>query len=103
MYQRSGDVGLGVPFNIASASLLTYLLADLTGKRPKELIHTIGDAHIYQNHLDAMQEQLQRQPMPFPRLRVVRRGQKGVEDYQASDFVLEGYESHPKLPMEMAV
>ena len=103
MYQRSGDVGLGVPFNIASASLLTYLLAHLTGKRPKELVHTIGDAHIYDNHLVAMRTQLTRNPMPFPKLTVVERGQHDVSDYQTSDFVLEGYESHPKLSMKMAV
>ena len=103
MYQRSGDVGLGVPFNIASASLLTYLLAHLTGLRPKELVHTIGDAHIYENHLEAMRCQVTRHPMPFPKLEVVNRGQQTVTDYQTTDFVLSGYESHPKLPMKMAV
>lgn len=103
MYQRSGDVGLGVPFNIASASLLTYLLAHLTGKIPKELVHTIGDAHIYENHTEAMRCQLTRRPVPFPKITVANRQQSQVTDYQVSDFILSGYESYPKLPMKMAV
>ena len=103
MYQRSGDLGLGVPFNIASASLMTYMFAHLTNKIPKELIHTIGDAHIYKNHVDAVKEQLKRKPTPFPRVRIEDRGQKCVEDFKYEDFIVSGYEPHPSIKMDMAV
>lgn len=103
MYQRSGDIGLGVPFNIASASLMTHVFAKLTGKRPKELVHTIGDAHIYENHLEALLPQLERVPYPFPVLRIEDREQKTVEDFVSGDFKLEGYQCHPAIKMEMAV
>jgi len=103
MYQRSGDLGLGVPFNIASASLMTYIFAHLTGKIPKELIHTIGDAHIYKNHVSAVEEQLKREPTPFPRVRIKSRGQKEVEDFTYDDFEVFGYEPHPSIKMDMAV
>ena len=103
MYQRSGDLGLGVPFNIASASLMTYIFAHLTGKIPKELIHTIGDAHVYKNHVLAVEEQLKREPTPFPRVRIKGRGQKEVEDFTYEDFEVFGYEPHPSIKMDMAV
>lgn len=103
LYQRSGDIGLGVPFNIASASIMTHIFARLTGKRPKELVHTIGDAHIYENHLEAMKTQLTRNPYPFPILKVKDRGQNRVEDFSYDDFSLLGYQHHPALKMEMAV
>ena len=103
MYQRSGDMGLGVPFNIASATIMTYIFAHLTGKKPWKLIHTIGDAHIYTNHEKALEEQIKRKPMPFPLLRIKDRGQKCVEDYNVKDFVIEGYECHKKIKMDMAV
>ena len=103
MYQRSGDIGLGVPFNIASASLMTYVFAKLTGKRPKELIHTIGDAHIYENHLQALLPQLTRTPYPFPILNIKDRQQKNIEDFIVTDFKLEGYQSHPSIKMDMAI
>lgn len=103
MYQRSGDLGLGVPFNIASASLMTYIFAHLTGKYPKELIHTIGDAHIYKNHVLAVNEQLEREPTPFPRVRIKSRGQNKVEDFKFEDFEVYGYEPHPSIKMDMAV
>ncbi len=103
MYQRSGDVGLGVPFNIASASIMTHIFAKLTGKRPKQLIHTIGDAHIYENHLQALKPQLDRTPYPFPILNINDTDQKTVEDFKYEDFKLEGYEYHPGIKMEMAV
>ena len=103
MYQRSGDIGLGVPFNIASASLMTYLFAHLTGLKPGKLVHTIGDAHIYNNHMAAMKQQILRDPLPFPKLRIKDRDQKRVEDYLASDFEISGYVSHPAIKMQMAV
>lgn len=103
MYQRSGDIGLGVPFNIASASLMTYLFAHMTGLKPGKLVHTIGDAHIYLNHIRAMEEQIKRKPLPFPKLRIKDRDQKKVEDYLASDFEVLGYMSHPRIAMDMAV
>ena len=81
MYQRSGDIGLGVPFNIASAALMTYLFAHMTGLQPGELTHTIGDAHIYNNHIEAMKEQLNRVPLPFPKLKLKDRDQKDIGDY----------------------
>lgn len=103
MYQRSGDIGLGVPFNIASASLMTYLFAHLTGLKPGKLVHTIGDAHIYNNHLEAMKTQIQRKPLPFPQLKIKNREQKKVEDYMASDFEVLGYISYDRISMDMAV
>lgn len=103
MYQRSGDIGLGVPFNIASASLMTYLFAHLCGLKPGKLVHTIGDAHIYNNHIEAMKEQLTRKPMPFPKLIIKDREQTKVEDYLASDFQVMGYMSHGRIKMNMAI
>lgn len=103
MYQRSGDMGLGVPFNIASATIMTYIFAHLTGKKPWKFIHTIGDAHIYTNHEEALKKQIIRKPLSFPLLRVKDRGQKCVEDFNVKDFIIEGYDSHGVLKMDMAV
>jgi len=103
MYQRSGDIGLGVPFNIASAALMTYLFAHIHGLEPGELTHTIGDAHIYNNHIEAMKEQVTRTPLPFPKLNIKNRDQRNINDYLASDFELLGYMSHPRIKMNMAV
>jgi dihydrofolate reductase/thymidylate synthase len=103
LYQRSGDLGLGVPFNIASASLMTHIFAHLSGKKAYELVHTIGDAHIYKNHITAIEEQLTRPPTPFPVLKITDRDQKEVEDYVYDDFVIMGYEPLPTIKMDMAV
>ena len=103
MYQRSGDLGLGVPFNIASASLMTHLFATLTGKIAKEFVHTIGDSHVYSNHITALEEQLHRRPIAFPQLRICQRDQQQVEDFRYEDFILESYESHDPIRMNMAV
>lgn len=103
LYQRSGDMGLGVPFNIASASFLTHILAHLSGLKPGKLVHTIGDAHIYTNHIESLQTQLTRVAYPFPTLHIVDREQKDVEDFRVSDFVIRGYEHHPAIKMSMAV
>ncbi|OXB58405.1 hypothetical protein ASZ78_007773 [Callipepla squamata] len=102
LYQRSGDMGLGVPFNIASYSLLTYMIAHVTGLKPGEFIHTLGDAHIYLNHVEPLKVQLQREPRPLPRLRILRKVED-VSDFKAEDFQIEGYDPHPPIKMEMAV
>lgn len=103
MVQRSGDMGLGVPFNIASATLMTYIFAYLTGKKPAKLVHTIHDAHIYLNHEEPLNEQIKRVPYPFPKMKLNDRGQKCVEDFVLDDFELLGYESYPILKMKMAI
>uniref|UniRef100_UPI00398F8ADE thymidylate synthase n=1 Tax=Pristiophorus japonicus TaxID=55135 RepID=UPI00398F8ADE len=102
LYQRSGDMGLGVPFNIASYSLLTYMIAHITGLKPGDFVHTLGDAHIYNNHIEALKIQLQREPRPFPKLKIMR-NVENINDFKAEDFRLEGYDPHPTIKMEMAV
>nr|WGO49692.1 thymidylate synthase [Macropodid alphaherpesvirus 2]WGO49705.1 thymidylate synthase [Macropodid alphaherpesvirus 2] len=102
LYQRSGDMGLGVPFNIASYALLTYMIAHLVGLCPGELVHTLGDAHVYLNHVDQLRVQLQREPRPFPQLKITRTV-TSIEDFRSGDFVLDGYRPHPALKMDMAV
>ncbi|XP_043266648.1 thymidylate synthase [Venturia canescens] len=102
LYQRSADVGLGVPFNIASYSLLTYMIAHVTNLKPGELVHTMGDCHIYTNHVEALQEQTKRAPRPFPKLKI-KRQVKNIDDFVAEDFELIGYNPHPKISMPMAV
>ncbi|XP_076236857.1 thymidylate synthase [Calliopsis andreniformis] len=102
LYQRSADMGLGVPFNIASYALLTYMLAHVTNLKPGEFIHTLGDAHVYLNHISALEEQIKRVPKPFPRLDIVR-NVKNINNFEAEDFKLIGYESHGKIFMPMAV
>lgn len=101
MYQRSGDMGLGVPFNIASYALLTRLVANVVGLRPGEFVHVLGDAHVYLNHVDALKEQLTRKPKAFPTLRIKHR--ENIEDFTLDDLVLEGYEPHDAIAMKMAV
>lgn len=101
LYQRSGDIGLGVPFNIASASLLTYLIGHLTGLKPFELIHTIGDGHIYSDHIEAMKTQITREPYDFPKLIINDRKQNNIEDFIYDDFKLVDYQCHDKIVMMM--
>jgi thymidylate synthase len=96
-------MGLGVPFNIASASLLMNILGHLTGLVPRELVHHIGDAHIYTDHIEPLQRQIQRTPMPFPILQMKDRGQTKVEDFELDDFTIEGYTPYPGIKMKMAV
>lgn len=96
LYQRSGDIFLGIPFNIASYSLLTMLIAEEVGLEYGEFVHTIGDAHIYTNHIDQIIEQVSREPKPLPKLKIVNR-KENIFDYVREDFILEGYESHPEL------
>ena len=102
MYQRSADLGLGVPFNIASYALLTRMMAQVTGRKAGDFIHTIGDAHIYVNHIDALQEQLQRTPRPFPKLKI-NPEKSHIDDFEFSDFEVIGYNPYKAIKMTMAV
>jgi thymidylate synthase len=104
MYQRSCDVGLGVPFNIASYALLTIMVAHVTGLQPGEFIHCMGDTHIYTNHVDALKEQVQRTPRAFPKL-FIRPGTQteSIDAFKVEDFELVGYEPYEKISMKMAV
>ncbi len=102
LYQRSADIFLGVPFNIASYSLLLMMMARETGLQPHEFIHTLGDAHIYLNHLDQVRLQLSRKPYPLPQM-TLNPEKKKVLDFVFDDFVLENYQSHPHIRGEIAV
>ncbi|KPA83696.1 putative mitochondrial dihydrofolate reductase-thymidylate synthase (DHFR-TS) [Leptomonas pyrrhocoris] len=102
LYQRSCDMGLGVPFNIASYALLTILIAKATGLRPGELVHTLGDAHVYSTHVEALTEQLRRVPRAFPVL-VFKKEREFLEDYESTDMEVVDYVPYPPIKMEMAV
>ena len=102
MYQRSADVFLGVPFNIASYALLTLMIAQVCGLRPGEFVHTLGDAHLYLNHLEQADLQLSRQPFPAPRMRL-NPEVRSIFDFRYEDFTLEAYECHPAIPAPIAV
>ncbi|CAA0819535.1 Bifunctional dihydrofolate reductase-thymidylate synthase 1 [Striga hermonthica] len=102
MYQRSADMGLGVPFNIASYALLTCMIAHVCGLAPGDLVHVIGDAHVYKTHIGPLQEQLKKQPRPFPIL-TINQHKRDIDSFVAADFELKNYEPHPKLEMKMAV
>jgi thymidylate synthase len=102
LYQRSADMFLGVPFNIASYSMLVHMMADQTGLKPGHFVWTGGDCHIYDNHLDQVREQLSREPHPAPRFRLVRTPDS-LLDYTYDDFVIEGYEYHPSIKAPVAV
>ena len=102
LYQRSCDVGLGVPFNIASYSLLTLMLAQVCDLKPGEFIWTGGDVHIYQNHVEPLRLQLEREPRTLPRMAIGNRGQD-IFSFRYDDFKLLNYDPHPPVPMEIAV
>lgn len=106
LYQRSCDMGLGVPFNIASYALLTHILAYVTGLDPGEFIHCMGDTHIYADHVEALQVQCEREPRAFPRLKINRPDLKGkgvVDGFKAEDFEVLGYNPWPAIKMRMSV
>ncbi len=102
LYQRSSDVFLGLPFNIAQYSLMLHMVAHLTGLEARELIVSIGNAHLYKNHLEQAKEQLQRKPFLFPKLKIVG-GVKNIDDFKEENFVLEGYESHPRIAGDLVI
>lgn len=102
LYQRSGDVFLGVPFNIASYALLLRMMAQVTGLRPGTFVHTLGDAHLYSNHLDQARLQLSREPRTLPQMTLARRGQS-LFDFVYEDFTLSDYDPHPHIAAPIAV
>ncbi|MEM8826118.1 MAG: thymidylate synthase, partial [Pseudomonadota bacterium] len=101
LYQRSADIFLGVPFNIASYALLTMMIAKVTGLEPGTFVHTLGDAHLYLNHIDQAREQLTREPRPLPTMHIADRAR--IDDFRYEDFRLDGYDPHPHIKAPVAV
>lgn len=102
LYQRSADVGLGVPFNIASYALLTHMIAHLTNLKPGDFVHTLGDAHVYMNHVEPLKEQLTRTPGQFPKINF-RRKLQSIDDFTFDDIELVGYKPQCSISMKMSV
>ncbi|MDH3738713.1 MAG: thymidylate synthase, partial [Alphaproteobacteria bacterium] len=102
LYQRSADMFLGVPFNIASYALLTLMVAQVTGLEPGEFVHTLGDAHLYLNHIEQADQQLQRTPYALPQM-ILNRDVADIFGFGFDDFQLEGYRFHPHIPAAVAV
>jgi thymidylate synthase len=102
LYQRSADIFLGVPFNIASYALLTLMMAQVCGLQPGEFIHTLGDAHIYLNHMEQVNLQITREPFPLPQMKI-NPEVKSIFDFKFEDFELVGYQAHPHIAGKVAV
>lgn len=102
LYQRSWDVFLGAPFNIAQYALLLHMVAHVTGLEARELIISSGSAHLYKNHLDVAKEQLQRKPYPFPKLTIVG-DVTSIDDFKEENFILEGYQSHDRIKTDLVI
>lgn len=102
LYQRSCDMGLGVPFNIASYALLTKMIAHVCDMEPGEFIHTMGDAHVYKDHIEALKKQISRTPHEFPKLRIKRKV-NNIDDFKYEDFEIEDYNPHGRIQMKMSV
>lgn len=103
LYQRSCDMGLGVPFNIASYALLTHMLAHVCDLVPGSLTHVMGDAHVYVDHVDALRTQLEREPRDFPELEIRREKGGSIDGWKVEDFVVKGYDPHKSIAMKMSV
>jgi thymidylate synthase len=102
LYQRSADIFLGVPFNIASYALLTLMIAQVTGLQPGDFVHSFGDAHLYSNHMQQVETQLAREPYPLPAM-VLNRDIRSLFDFRYEDFELRGYQAHPHIKAPVAI
>ena len=104
MYQRSADMFLGVPFNIASYALLLSIIAEILNLKPKRFIHSFGDAHIYKNSIEQVKEQISRNPKKLPKLKIPNLNSlEDLNNYKIEDFILTGYDPHPPIKARMAV
>lgn len=101
LYQRSGDVGLGVPFNIASYSVLTHLIAHYTGLKAGKFVYFLGNAHIYSEHIEALKEQIKNKPYEFPTIKIKANIPEKIEDYELNHIEVNDYQCHSKVKMNM--